>query len=637
MMMEKASSRLRILALLVALMFVALSARLWFLQVLAAPKYAQEAADNGHRPIYEEALRGLIRDRTGIVLVGNRPSLEVLVTPDQLGDEAEAVIARLAELLDVPVSDITAALGDDRYYDYQTRPVSEFTDERVTAYIAEHPELFPGVTWRNTSVRDYPLDRTAAHLLGSVGIISAQDYKALKDKGYGQNDTIGRAGLEKTYEKFLRGKKGQTVYLVNSDQEVIRTLREVDSVPGDDVHLTIDAGWQQIAEEELLAGMQRARELDDSAGDPLRANAGAVVILDAKTGAVRAMASLPSYDPRWFVTGLTKQQSKYFANDAAAPLVDRAYQLAYAPGSTFKPITSLVAVHQGVASFNNYYPCTTEYVHGTDVEHPFVNWEPYNAPPITFAEALRISCDTFFEQFGSEFFYHYVNDQFGEDAQPLQRELRDTWRFGEPTGVDAPGEVSGTIPDAAYASEHPELYEAGRWQPFGDILLMIGAGNVGVSPLQLATAYGAIANGGALCRPFLVDRITDSNDELVRDPGPRCNRKLPYTPLQLSYIRQALAGVVSGGTAACAFSGFPLSQVPVGGKTGTAERGTPRFQDTSWFASIVGPTDDPDYVVVTMVEQGGFGGQTAAPITRNIIERIEGLGETPRTGCGQED
>lgn len=634
-MMEKASSRLRVLALLVALMFVALSARLWFLQVLAAPRFEQEAKDNGRRPIYHEALRGKILDRNGNPLVGNQGSLEILVTPDKLGVQAEGVIVRLAELLDVPVTDITAALNDDKYYAYQTRPVSQFTDERVADYIAEHPEEFPGVEARPTSVRDYPLGRSAAHLLGYVGVIQAADYEDLKDKGYGQNDTIGRAGLEQTYEKFLRGKKGRTIYVVNADGEVIRKLADEPPVPGDNLHLTLDAEWQQIAEEELLAGMYRARELHDSDDNALRANAGAVVVLDAKTGAVRALASFPSYDPRWYVKGLTPQQENYFTNDDVAPLVDRAFQLSYAPGSAYKPITALVAVRQGFASLGGYYPCTTQYVHGTDTAHPFTNWEPYNAT-ISFAKALQISCDTFFERFGSDFYYHYVDNQLGENAEPLQRELRESWGFGTPTGLDASGEANGIIPDAEYASEHPELYEEGRWQPFGDILLMIGAGNVSVTPLQLATAYGAIANGGKLCKPYMVDMITDVDGDLVRDPAPRCNRKLPYDAGQLRYIREALASVVTGGTAACAFSGFPLSEVPVAGKTGTAERGTPRYQDTSWFASMVGPTDAPEYVVVTMVEQGGFGGQTAAPITRRIIERFEGLGETPRLGCGSE-
>lgn len=630
--MERASSRLRVLALLVALMFVALSTRLWFLQVLTSSKAVEAATNNSLRHEPTDALRGLVLDRTGTPMVENQGSLEVRVTPNALGDQAEAVIVRLAGLLHVRVSTITSALADKRFYPYQAIPVSEFTDVRVAAYIAEHPEDFPGVDVNDASVRSYPFGAVAAPILGTVGLIQHLDYARLKDQGYGQNDQIGRAGVEQVYERYLHGTKGEQTQIVNANGDVIRSLPSRPAVEGDSLQLTIDATWQQIAEQELQKGMLAARLQHDSNGVSLRANAGAVVILDAKTGAVRAMASLPSFDPRWYVKGLTRDQLSYLSNDQMAPLVDRAYQLTYAPGSTFKPITGLVALHQGLLSLSNYYPCTTTYVHGTDTAHPFTNWEVYQGS-ISLAKALEISCDTFFEPFGSDFYTYYLNHQLSPNAQPLQRALHAAWGFGSPTGLDLPGEASGTIPDAAYAKAHPELYYKGNWEPFGDILMMIGAGNIAVTPLQLADAYAAIANGGHLCRPYLVDKVADPLGNVVLQRAPRCNKRLPYTAEQLQYIRSALATVVTSGTASCPFSGFPLAQVPVMGKTGTAERGTTKFQDTSWFASMVGPVSAPDYVVVTMVEQGGFGSQTAAPITRNIIEQISGLGVTPRSGC----
>ncbi|MGZ8640462.1 MAG: penicillin-binding transpeptidase domain-containing protein, partial [Actinomycetota bacterium] len=188
----------------------------------------------------------------------------------------------------------------------------------------------------------------------------------------------------------------------------------------------------------------------------------------------------------------------------------------------------------------------------------------------------------------------------------------------------------------AWAEDRPDLFEFG-WVPGGDILTMIGATYPTASPLQMAQAYAAIANGGRVCRPFLVDEIVAPDGSVVKDIQPRCDRQLPYSQAELQYIRNALLQVVDSGTANCAFSGFPLAQVPVMGKTGTAERGSPKFQDTSWFAAMVGPVDDPDYVVITMVEQGGFGGQVAAPITRDVIERIEGLEDSPQPGCGEAD
>ncbi len=226
-----------------------------------------------------------------------------------------------------------------------------------------------------------------------------------------------------------------------------------------------------------------------------------------------------------------------------------------------------------------------------------------------------------------------MNNQLGENGQVLQKRLRE-WGFGAPSGLDLPAEAPGLVPDAAYAEAHPDRYPFG-WNPGGDILTMIGSGDLQATPLQMARAYAAIANGGRLCRPHLMDRIETSDGRVLRNPPDRCTKTLPYSAGELSYIRNALASVVTSGTAACAFNGFPLSQVSVMGKTGTAERGSSEFQDTSWFAAMVGPVDHPDYVVVTMVEQGGFGGNVAAPITRDVIERLEGISpvDSPHFGC----
>jgi penicillin-binding protein 2 len=629
--MERASNRLKVLAILVALMFVGLMTRLWFLQVLAGERFSQEATNNSVRFEYTEPLRGLILDRNGKELVDNQQSVEIRITRDELGDQGEAVVGRLAELLEVRPAELSTEINTNRYYTFQAVPVAEFVPEEVAYYVEERPELFPGVDVNLASVRRYPEGRLAAHVLGYMGLVTEDALKSVNAKAYGPNDAIGIAGLELMYERFLRGERGIQKTIVNADGETIRALDAIPATAGDDLHLTLDARWQEIAERRLAEGMDHAHQINDSNGQALRATGGAVVILDAHTGGIRAIASLPDYDPRWYVRGLSPRQAAYLRNGDRAAALDRA-TFPYTPGSTFKSITALITAQQGFANLYGYYPCTTSYVHGIDEEHPFFNWTETPGNSISFADALRQSCDTFFYQFGSKYFQHYVDHQLSNDAQPLQKGIRQ-WGFGAPTGVDLPLESSGQIPDAQFAAAHPELYEDGRWQPFGDILTMTGAGDLQVTPLQLASAYAAIANGGHLCRPHLVERIEDADGKVVKVPGSGCDRTLPYSQRDLGYIRGALANVVSGGTASCAFSGFPLSQIPVAGKTGTAERGTETYQDTSWFASMVGPTADPDYVVVTMVEQGGFGAQVAAPITRGIIEEIEGLGYQPRYGC----
>ena len=569
--MERASSRLRMLALLVALMFIGLTARLWFLQVLATERFSSAATENSIRFEYSDPTRGLIYDRNGNPLVQNQQSHEVRVTRDQLGEDGEAVVLRLAELMDVDPAVIAEQVNSNRYYPFQAVPVAEFVDEEVAIYIREHPEEFPGVDVKEAKVRQYPNGRLAAHLFGYMGLITEELLGQVNEKQYGPNDSVGVAGLELQYEKFLRGERGIRKFIVNADGETIRPLDEIPSTHGDDLHLTLDTRWQRVAEEELAQGIELARGDTDSTNvNSLKANAGAVVVLDAETGGIRAMASFPTYDPRWYVRGLTRKQSRYLMESPSAPAVNHA-TFPYTPGSTFKAITSLIVMHEGMASKDAYYPCPATYVHGEDEEHPFDNWTSVDLGTMSFYEALTVSCDTFFYQFGSRFFQYYLDHGLTENAQPLQKAIR-AWGFGTPTGVDLPTEGSGLVPDARFASENPDLFEAGRWQPFGDILTMTGAGNIAVTPLQLAAAYVAIANGGHQCRPHLVERIESEDGEIVKAPGAGCDRTLGYDQADIAYVRRALANVVSNGTASCAFTGFPLDQVPVGGKTGTAER-----------------------------------------------------------------
>jgi penicillin-binding protein 2 len=639
--MERASSRLKVLALLVVLMFVALSTRLWFLQVLATTKFQQEARDNSVRFVYTEPLRGLISDDRGRPLVENRESLEVRVNRDAMGKDAEAVVLRLAKLLQVPVKVLVDRLQTNQYYSYQPIPVAEFVSPHVRDYIKEYSELFPGVDVEPTSVREYPYGRTAAHILGYMGLIFPDEYERLKTKGYEQTDVIGRTGVEQVYEHYLRGTQGVQKFIVNSDGETIRALGVREATAGDNLELTIDLRMQRDAERLLTEGLQRIRtQVASDRSAYLKANAGTVIVMDAKTGAIRAMASSPSYDPRWFVRGLTKQQSAYYFKNPSAPAIDRAIQLPYVPGSTFKPITGLAAMKEGFASMGGYYPCDAEYTHPGDKSGTvFHNWTTANLGSMSLANAIRISCDTVFDKFGSDFYGDYVQNQLNDNSLKLQNDLRQ-FGFGEPTGIDLPAEASGLVPDPTWAAQAKmengtPLFPDG-FVPGIDILTMIGSSYVNATPLQLAQAYGAIANGGHLCRPHVVDQIVDPRGDVVKQPEDRCSRTIPYSPGELAYIRAALGSVVTSGTASCTFSGFPTSQVWVGGKTGTAER--PPYQDTSWFVGMAGKdANDPQYIVLAMVEQGGFGATGAAPIVRHMIEDLYHLPETHSGGCGGGD
>jgi penicillin-binding protein 2 len=638
--MEKTSSRLKLLALFVVIMFVALTTRLWFLQVLAFEDNRDKAQDNGLRTAPTDAIRGDIVDARGQLLVGNRLSLEVRVTLTELQANGKAeeieTVRRLAKLMRIPAAKIYARLQDPQYFPFQPKPVAEFVDRSVSWAIAERPDLYRGVEVVQTSVRDYPFGALGAQVLGWVGQIDAAQ---LEDPGYakyGQTDLVGRAGVERSYERWLRGTKGKTTYLVNSDGETLRKLDERPAVPGHDLSLALDIRIQRAAERELFAGMREARgHFDEDTGRNLEANAGAVIVMRPEDGGVVALASWPTFRPSWFVPGLTNQQRTYLFESTQAPTLNRATQLTYAPGSTFKPFVALSAVKEGFADLGGYYLCPSEYTAATDPDgRPFGNWSQSQGGRISIARSLALSCDTVYYAWGDQFWQRWRDNFAGANNQPFQRDLHQ-WGFDAPTGIDLPSEGSGLIPTPAwkeqYAEDHPELFlpDQRAWLPADSILLSIGSGSTLVTPIGLATAYAAIANDGKRCRPHLVDGIVNAEGETVKKIGGRCTKAVPYTQDQLTYIRDALAQVTTGdGTAASAFSGFPLSEVPVAGKTGTAERGSKEFQDTSWFVALVGPIDNPDYVVAVMVEQGGFGAETAAPIARHVIERMYGLGRT---------
>jgi penicillin-binding protein 2 len=634
----------------VALMLAALTTRLWYLQVLASQTYVRMANTTSFRWLQVEPQRGEILDANDDPLVENRVSRVVTVQQQELGPDPEAVLFRLAQHLGVPEEDIVARLESKQYYDYQRVPVAVDVDLDKILFIAEHPSEFPGVSWDEQTVRRYPEGALAAHVLGQVGLIGQDEIDDPAFREYGPNDTIGVSGLEKTYERFLHGTAGTQKIVVDPAGKLLEELGGQLPVPGYDVKLYLDANLQTRVERDLQEGIERARGLPDENPENdvtnFVANAGAVVVLDPDTFGVEASASWPTFDPVWFVNGMTprEQQERLYADEAGAPLFDRAIQGAYAPGSTFKPFVALAAMKNGVTSPTGYTDCPSSWAYRLDPTHPFDNWSSYSRGPISVQDALKYSCDTVFYQWGAAFYDRWRADQLGEGSEPFQRDLKGLG-FGREPRVDLPSQSAGFIPTAAWKQEQ---FEAGKerygWLPGDDILMSIGQGFVLTSPLQIVAGYAAIANGERLCEPRLADQVQTADGRRVKPIGAQDCRKLPYSEQELSVIRQGLQQVLlSGGTAAAAFAGFPLDRVPVMGKTGTAERpgfttvpGQTQGQDTSWFAAIVGPPSD-QHVIVAMVEQGGHGSTTAAPIVRSIIEDMYHLGDTGVPGTEGTD
>jgi penicillin-binding protein 2 len=634
---------LKILAFLVTLMFAALTTRLWYLQVLASQDYVKIVNNTSFRQLQVEPERGRILSANGEPLVENRLSRVVTVQQQLLGDDPEAVLFRLAQHLEVPAEDIVKEMANLQYFDYQRVPVAVDVPEDKIFYIAEHPTLFPGVSWDEQSVRRFPEGPLASHVLGQVGLIGEEQVDDPAYDEYGPNDTIGVDGLEATYERFLHGTAGTEKIVVDPAGQLLEELGGQLPVPGYDVRLYLNTRTQRIVERNLLEGIQRARSVEDGDDENdvlnLVANAGAVVVLDPETFGVEASASWPTFDPNWFVKGMTERENRerIRSPEAGKPLFDRAIQGAYAPGSTFKPFVALSALKNGVTSAGGSTDCPAEWAYPLDPDKPFSNWSAFPQGFLSVPEALKVSCDTVFYQWGAEFYDRWRANQLGTGSEPLQRDLRG-FGFGHEPGLDVPSQAGGFIPDAAWKQEQHEQDDRAfpyGWLPGDDILMSIGQGYVLTSPLQVAAAYASIVNGGTLCEPRLAEQIQDAEGKRIRRIGSECRKLQGYTQQELDLIQDGLRGVVqSGGTAAGAFSDFPFARVPVMGKTGTAER--PGFttvedqtqgQDTSWFAAIVGPPGD-QHVIVAMVEQGGHGSETAAPIVRRIIEDMYALGDT---------
>ena len=623
----KTRVRLTVLGAVMLFLLFSLATRLWFLQVLATEEYASRAQGNRVRILPQAPPRGRILDRDGEILVRNRPSTILMVDRSRLPEaEKERVLGRLAELLQVDAVELGERLEDRRFYAFQPVPLAFDVPQAVASYVGEHQAELPGVTYVQGSVRDYPFQNLAAHLLGYTGEISAEELEASQFEGYDQGALIGKAGVERVYEDDLQGVQGLVNYEVNAQGDIIRPLGGRPPVPGADLVLSVNAEFQRIVQRSLREGIEQARNtIDEDRGGLLHATGGAALVMDPRTGQILAMASYPTFDPSAFIGGISVRRfNRLTAEGSNSPLFNRPIQSALPPGSTFKPFVAAAAVQEKVTNLNEFTACPPSYAVPNDPSGTeFDNWRSVDRGHLSLAEALIESCDTVFYQFGHEF-----NARRVTRGEIFQTHI-EQFGFGRPSGIDLPNENPGLIPDAEYKKNAAKTNKFVNkfWLPGDDILMSIGQGLVQVSPLQLATGMSAIVNGGTLWEPHVGLRIQEADGDVVREIKPVKNGTVPYSRNVLDTIRNALVQVPVSGTAAGAFAGFPLSQYPVAGKTGTAEM--PPLQDFSWFVAASGPAGaPPQYVVAVMIEEGGHGSTTAAPITRHILEGLFGIETT---------
>jgi penicillin-binding protein 2 len=630
------------LSVIVAVLFLALSSRLWYLQVLAGDRYGDLAEGNRVRQVVIEAPRGRILDRDDKVLVRNRAAWAVTVKPSELGDR-RAVLGRLARVLGTTRPKLEARLADYTGSPLRGIPVAEDVPMQQLFYLTEHAERFPGVAPEVLALREYPFGTTAAHVLGYVGEISPEELKQKRFRGYRAGDIVGKAGVELTYDKWLRGRNGVQDLEVNAAGEVVRSLGGRPPVPGRDLRLAVDLEVQRSAERALAEGMRAARALPDrERGGTYPAPAAAAVVLKPDDGSLLALASLPQYDPRRFVGGISRRDFARYANDPGNPLLSRAVQSVYPPGSTWKPFTALAALRSGVITPSTTYNCPGSFTLGNYTKR---DWTPRGHGTVALSDSLRLSCDVYYYNLGAQFF---AEERAQEDrGAKVDEKLQATARgfgFGRQPDLDLPYGADGTVPTREwrkrfwernkkeYCAGSSAVYrdlcrEGWRWQGGDNLNIAIGQGDLQVSPLQLALGYAAVANGGTVYRPHVGEAVLDPvSGRAVRTVAPRVEGVARVPGGALAAVAQALATVPTGGTATSAFAGFPLDRFPVAGKTGTAD--LPPKAPFAWFASFA-PVSNPQYVVVVMVEQGGHGGESAAPVARAIYQKLFGLPVAP--------
>ncbi|MGW4866802.1 penicillin-binding protein 2 [Streptomyces chartreusis] len=652
--------RLIVIQILVLSLLGTLGGRLWYLQIREGDAYAKEASGNHVQQVVQPAVRGSILDARGVPLADNETRLVVSASRTDLlkmPDDGKAVLAKLAGVLGMKPKEVMEKV---RLCDaetpqpcwngspYQPIPITDEATAKQALQIRERAEDFPGITAEPQALRRYPAPgkSNTAQVLGYLSPVTDEELQQAQDTDspYLRSDQVGRSGLERQYDKELRGKAGVTRYEVDNLGRVIGQAEADAAEPGSNLVTSIDARVQRVAEYELNQAMKDARkEWDRNTNEPYKADSGAVVVMEAKTGRIVAMASNPTYDPNAWVGGISAKDYKTLTGKSSNyPLLNRAIQGQSAPGSIFKVVPTAAAVNAGY-SFDGPYQCSSSYSIGGQV---FKNFESKGYGPISLGRALEVSCDTVFYRLSHEEWKRDGGTKPKKNAKDWFYKTAHQFGLGAETGIDLPNEVTGRIPDrqwkqdywkankdawckygkkgGSYAEQiaYENCLEGNRMRAGDSVNYSIGQGDTLVTPIQMATIYGAISNGGTLYDPTVGKAVVSADGKSVAEIEPKSHGKLPISRQTLAAMDDALAGVATRGTAAWRFAdvGWPQDKIPMHAKTGTAE--VYGKQTTSWFATYT-----KDYSVVMTISQGGTGSGASGPAVRNIYDALYGVSD----------
>lgn len=593
-------ARINQLAYFVIIAFLVLLGRLWYLQIVKGKELLKASESNAIKLLRTRAPRGTVLDRKGRILARSRPQFVVLAMPDKLRDNKEA-LQMLCDILGMTPTEIDAIV------DYQTKheqarpgsPVRIKSDVSLetVARIGENRMYLPGVSVELDQLRNYPDGPAVAHIMGHLGKISERELRQARadNEEYQPWDYVGKSGLEKQYERELRGTDGGKEIMVDVTGRMVRVLGEKTSIPGKALKLSIDRDCQVAA--------YRA----------MGAQCGAVVALDPRTGAVLAMVSAPSYDPNVFVKKVSAADWNRINNDRRRPQQNRALSGIYPPGSTFKPLMAIAGLVYGQCNLKTTCSCPGYFRLG----RTFRCWRVHGGG-VNFNRAIAESCDVWF--------YHLAMKLGVDRMAKVARQFG----IGQATGIDLPAESPyrdqhlGTMPDTAW--KWRRFHE--KWYPGETPSCGIGQGYVAVTPLQLATAISGIATNGHIHKPYLVDSIIDTNGRVVKHTKPELRRRVQATPEQFEMVRNAMRLAVTSGTAkAC-----DMPDIAVCAKTGSAEN--PHGAAHGWFVCFA-PMHNPTIAIACVVEHGKHGATSAGPVCRAILDVYFGKRKPEQIGSGK--
>lgn len=662
-MNQRARLSLLVVQIFIFSLLVGLLGRLFYLQVAAGPKYRDAALSIQSRDVVTPATRGLIVDSSGVPLALNRVGIAVTVDRTKLDrqpDKGVAVLQSLATLLGLEYKDVyqrTRLCGElakglragcwtgSRF---QPIPITKEADPEIALRIVERSDQYPGVSATPVSIRNYPGNAgvNGAHLLGYVGPLTESDLAGANGRSYFRSETIGKAGLEIQYDNYLRGTPGIKTVIVDRKEAVTSTSQNSKPVGGNHLVTSIDARVQGATESALADAVRRAR----ASGNP--SDGAAAVVMDVTNGQILALASYPTYDPNAFERGLTVAEAEsLYSEKAGVPALSRALQGLFAPASTFKSVSVVAAANAGY-DLNASYDCPSQVEVGP---RAFQNFESKAQGRISLKKAIAVSCDTIWYRIAFDEWLRDGGLKPKSDANDYFYNAAKGFQIGVKTGIDLPSESSGRLADRewrrAWYSQNKDFYcnyktrapksqqtaflvqlayenclDGDKIRAGDAVNFSIGQGDTVITPLKQAQMYAAIANGGTIWKPTVAKAIVKTDGTVLKTFGKEKLGTLPADKATIRFLHSALREVVISGTGAGVFSGFPIA---ISGKTGTAEvfgrnpNGSAKA-NTSWFASY-GPTEKPQFAVVMMVSQGGFGASTSGVGVRKIYETLLGV------------